>query len=188
MLYTGTSHVIITKKNGGRGQHRVQIAMCNCSTCFGFVYWFCFWVQSKYFFCLFVFQILKSQIRLMGNYRKPSWWNMLQLQNAVCFTGLIILVTFLVKLLTDTARKPKFCRKTRSDTIKAWPNGQDTVFYCIWCLFRHVWHVCFHISSLIAAVLWWAITPSISSLFLFFFSPKWKKFWQYKSSPPIHLN
>lgn len=134
-------------------------------------------MQHLIWFCSFVFKILKNQSKLMGSYHKTSWWNMLQLQNAVCFTGVIKLMTFLVKLVTDTARKPNFCRKTRSDTTKGWHNVQDTVFYCIWCLFRHVWHVCFHISSpLIAAVLWWDITPSISSLFfLFFFSTKVKK-------------
>lgn len=114
---------------------------------------------------------------------------MLQLQYAECFIGLIKLVTFLVKLVTHTARKSNFFRKTRSDTTKGCHNVQDTVFYCIWCLFRHIWHVCFHISSpLVAAVLLWDITPSIYSLFLFFFSLKWKKFWQYKSGHLIHLN
>ena len=126
----------------------------------------CLWVQSKCFFRLFVFKLLKNQIKLMESYHKPSWWNTLQLQNAVCFTGLIKLVTSLVKLVTDTSQNPNLCRKTRGAMTKGWHNVLGTVFYCIWCLFRHVWHVCFHISSpLVAAVLWWDITPSISSLF-----------------------
>lgn len=53
----------------------------------------------------------------------------------------------LIKLVTDTAWKPNFCRKTRNDMSKRWHNVQSTVFYCIWCLLRHVWHVCFHISN-----------------------------------------
>lgn len=76
----------------------MQITMCNC---FCFVYSFCLRVQSKCFFSLSVTKIIKNWIKLMESHHKPSWWNMPQLQNAVCFIGLIKLVTFLVKLMTD---------------------------------------------------------------------------------------
>lgn len=138
--------------------------MCNCRALVSVL--FILFPLSSIKVLLLSFCVVKNQIRLGTSNHRPSGWNKLQLQSALFFIGFIILVTFLVKIVTDRAWKPNFCRKTRSDMTKGWHNIQDTDFYCIWCLFRHVWHVCFHASSpLIAAVLWWDIMSSISSLF-----------------------
>lgn len=139
--------------------------MCNCRSPVSIL--FILFPLCSIKVLLLCFLLVKNQIKLGVSYQRPSGLNKLQLQYALFFIGFIILVTFLVKIVTDRAWKPNFCRKTRSDMTKGWHNIQDTDFYCIWCLFRHVWHVCFHTSSpVIAAVLWWDIMSSISSLFL----------------------
>lgn len=126
MFYIGTSHVIICKKNMWKRITESGNKFVTLGHLFQFCLFFFLWVQLKSFFYLFV--LLKNQTKLGVSYHRPSGWNKLKLQHALCFIGFIILVTSLVKVVTDRAWKPNFCRKTRSDMTKGWHNVQDTDF------------------------------------------------------------